>query len=196
LSWNQNWERLGVYIIGGVVVLVLLLAVVIAVVMWTGRAAPALEEPSLSLDVGTLVERDLAGLTRLEIYNLPMQLAAVIVAPAGRGATLPDHDVVGETLDGLSPGLGDAFKSHAPELVTWPSQLSTEGFIRSFFRHVPLPGNAGKGSEWCSLAGRIETQDESLLVGLVCRAERANSLGQILVERPSKWLDIVRIRLD
>jgi hypothetical protein len=101
-----------------------------------------------------------------------------------------------EALDGLSPGLGDAFQSHQPQVTTWPSQLSTEGFIRSFFRHVPLPGNDGKGSQWCSLAGRIETEDESLLVGLVCRAERSNSLGQILVERPSKWLDIVRIRLD
>lgn len=185
-----------VYLIGGVVILVLLLAAAIAIVVLRGRAAPPAEELPPSLDVATLVQRDLAELTRLEIYNLPMQLAAVIVAPAGRGADLPDLNTLGEALDGLSPGLADVFTSHAPTVITWPAQLSTEGFIRSFFRHVALPGNDGKGSQWCSLAGRVETQDESLLVGLVCRADRPNSLGQILVERSTKWLDIVRVRLD
>ena len=41
---------------------------------------------------------------------------------------------------------------------------------------------------------RIETTEETLLVGLVCRAANVNSLSQILIDRPSKWLDIVRIR--
>ena len=123
-----------------------------------------------------------------------MQLAAVIVAPAGRSSELPEMDQFSELFDNLTPGLGNVFEQHHPQLLLWPSQLSSEGFVRSFFRHVPLPGTKGRGTVWCSLAGRIELDNESVLVGLLCRANSNNSLAQILIERPSKWLDIVRVR--
>jgi hypothetical protein len=124
-----------------------------------------------------------------------MHLAAVVAAPAGRGGVLPPAADLAEALEQLAPGLGEVYRQHRPQLVAWPAQLSTEGFVRSFFRHIALPGHAGKGTVWCSLAGRVEGLEQSLLVGLVCRAAKPNSLGQILVERPSKWLDIVRVMM-
>ena len=78
----------------------------------------------------------------------------------------------------------------------WPPQLSVFGFTQAFFNRVPLPGNRGKGSPWCSLAGRFETADMSYVAGLVCAAENNNALGQIVVEHEGQWLDIVRVRQE
>ncbi len=173
---------------------VAILLIVVGIVLLK-RPQPLPSEPSLpTLDLDTLETGPIPSQPRLEIYHIPMELAAVIVAPAGRGGELPEIEQFPTLFDNLTPGLGSVFDQHQPHLLRWPSQLSSEGFARSFFRHVPLPGSKGRGTPWCSLAGRIESDQESLLIGLLCRANSNNSLAQIFIERPSKWLDIVRVR--
>lgn len=177
-----------------VVAIAVLVGIVVGILL-LNRPKPAPPEPTLpTLDVNTLPVGEIPTQTRLEIYNIPMRLAALVVAPAGRGSELPEPDRLADLLDNLSPGLKNAFHQHQPKLLPWPSQLSSEGFVRAFFRHVPLPGDKGRGTPWCSLAGRIESKDDSVLVGLLCRGASSNSLGQIPIERPSKWLDVVRVR--
>lgn len=182
-------------LLGGAAVLTLALIVVGIVLMRRPKAVQ--QEPTLpSLDLDSLPTGEIPTEPRVEIYNIRMQWAAVVVAPAGRASELPELEQLTILFDDLSPGMSAAFIQHRPKLVLWPPQLSSEGFVRSFFRHVALPGNKGRGTPWCSLAGRVESSSDSVLVGIVCRSASANSLGQILVERPSKWLDILRIRTD
>lgn len=176
-----------------VVVIAIIVGLIAVVVL--RRPKPVVEETVLpTLDLNSLPDRSPPKQPRLEIYHIPVHLAAVVLAPAGRNRELPSLDEAIPSIDNLTPGFSRVFTAHDPEVVFWPAQLSSEGFVRSFFRHVPLPGSKGRGTPWCSLAGRIETDQESLLIGLVCRAADANSLSQILVDRPSKWLDVVRVR--
>ena len=79
-------------------------------------------------------------------------------------------------------------------ICRWPSQLSSQGFAQSFFNHLALPGNRGKGTPWCSIAGRLQLGDRAFLVGLVCTSGSPNGLGQVVVRHEGQWLDILRIR--
>ena len=131
---------------------------------------------------------------RLEVYNVPVRLSAIVVASAGRDSQLPSD--IPKLLDQLCPGLGTVCNKDKPSVVCWPPQLSTQGFARSFFMKAPLPGEQGKGTPWCSVAGRLEERDVSVLVGLVLHAASPNSLGQIVIERATQWLDVLRVRHD
>ncbi len=131
---------------------------------------------------------------RVEVYNVPVRIAAVVIAPAGRDTMLPAD--IPKLLDQLAPGLGTVCEKDRPSIVRWPAQLSTQGFSRAFFMNAPLPGDQGKGTPWCSVAGRLEERDVSALIGLVLHAAGPNSLGQIVVERATQWLDVLRIRHD
>ncbi len=181
-------------IVAGAIAVVVVIGILILLALFRRPKPVKNEEVLPTLDLDSLKEGEIPSVPRLEIYHIPVQLAAIVIAPAGRNRELPDlHETVA-LIDHLAPGFGEVFTQHEPKVVFWPAQLSTEGFIRSFFRHVPLPGSKGRGTPWCSLAGRIETTEETLLVGLVCRAANANSLSQIFIDRASKWLDVVRIR--
>ncbi|MFC1758361.1 hypothetical protein ACFL2H_06280 [Planctomycetota bacterium] len=131
---------------------------------------------------------------RLEIYNMPVRVSAVVVASAGRDTKLPAD--IPKLLEQLSPGLGTVCEKDRPSIVRWPPQLSTQGFAHAFFMNASLPGDQGKGTPWCSVAGRLEQQHASALVGLVLRSSAPNSLGQIVVERTTQWLDVLRVRHD
>ena len=131
---------------------------------------------------------------RAEVYNVPVRIAAVVIAPAGRDTKLPAD--IPKLLDQLAPGLGTVCEKDRPSIVRWPPQLSTQGFARAFFMNAPLPGDQGKGTPWCGVAGRLEERDVSALIGLVLHAAAPNSLGQVVVERATQWLDVLRIRHD
>ena len=131
----------------------------------------------------------------LEAYHVPVRLALLVVAPAGRQAQLPSADRMESLVEQIIPGLSDVVRQHQPKFSRWPQQLSSEGFVKSFFAHVDLPGNhGGKGTHWCAAAGRFEANGQTYLAGLVCRAIRENSLGEFTIEHPGKWLDVFRIR--
>ncbi len=131
---------------------------------------------------------------RLEIYGTPVRLAAIVLAPAGRNTQLPSGDALATAIDGLVPELMSVVTAHRPLFRRWPFQLSTQGFTHSFFNNVPLPGEHGKGTPWCCIAGRFQAGDQQLLAGLVCTAGKPNSLAQITIQHAGQWMDVVRVK--
>ena len=154
-----------------------------------------LVEPDLSIDVaalGTAGPPPAAPL--LEHYNVPMRLAAIIVAPAGRARPLPPRDQLAGVFEAIAPGLAQVVATHHTLVCCWPEQLSTSGFALAFFRHVRLPGDGGKGTRWCSAAGLVKVRGQSVMAGLLMFSQQPNSIGQLIVEHETKWLDIVRVK--
>jgi hypothetical protein len=66
--------------------------------------------------------------------------------------------------------------------------------MQSFSNHAALPGDRGKNTPWCSIAGRFEADGQRFLAGLICTAAAPNSLGQIMIQHDGMWLDVLRIR--
>lgn len=130
----------------------------------------------------------------LELLNVPVRIAAVIVAPVGRGSPSPSSGEVLKILDDTVPKLGAVAKRHQPRIVHWPFQVSAQGFANTFFANVRLPGNKGKGTPWCSVSGRCESDDQKYLIGLVLCAAAQNGLSQVVVERDNQWLDMLRVK--
>jgi hypothetical protein len=97
-------------------------------------------------------------------------------------------------MEQLVPGMSSVLAHHQPLICRWPAQLSSTGFAQSFFNHVALPGARGRGTPWCSLAGKLAVGDRVFLVGLVFCAATSNSLSQMTVEHEGQWLDVLRIR--
>jgi hypothetical protein len=180
--------------------LVLLLVLVAPVLLWTYLKRPG-RGPADSLRIEKIDVSKLGELgppatgPSLEYYHVPVRLALLVLAPVGREGRLPPSDELPELVDQLIPGLMAVLKSHQPEFRRWPPQLSSDGFVQALFSHVSLPGDHGKGTPWCSIAGRFETEGGPCLAGMVCRAATRNSLGQLAVEHSGKWLDVLRVRL-
>ncbi len=186
---------LWVSVLGGVT---LLLIAGLALRIWRRRRATRnLPEPELFIDVSTL---ELGAMPeagpRAEIYGTPVQIAVVVVAAAGRQGELPPSEILPGVLERLVPGLPQVIASHRPQLHRWPPQLSTHGFAQRFFNQVMLPGDHGKGTPWCSLAGKLQLGNRLFLVGLACRAAQPNGLGQFIVQHDGQWVDILRIRVE
>ena len=133
---------------------------------------------------------------RLEFYGTPVRLAVLVVAPAGRDGQLPAAEVLPGLMERMIPGLPQVIAHHQPLIRRWPAQLSSEGFVRAFFSHVSLPGDRGRGTPWCGIAGKFHLGDRSFLAGLVCCSTRSTSLGQVTVRHEGQWLDILRFRGD
>ena len=188
----ERFVHIGIGLIVAVVVLVVLRQMIVA--MRRPKATGSGEQlPEIDLNA-LLYDRHAVARCQLELYNIPMQLSVAVVAPSGRDNNVPFDDELPTVLDQLSPGFAEAVRQHNPEIQHWPAQLSREGFVRKFFGHLQLPGEFGKGSEWTAVAGRLESSDYSLLIGLLLRAADKNSLGQIVIERETQWLDLFRIR--
>jgi len=152
-------------------------------------------EPDLTINVAALgTAGPPAGGFVLEHYNLPMRLAALVVAPAGRAHPLPPREQLGQVFEAIVPGLAQVVVMHDTLVRCWPEQLSTTGFAHSFFRHARVPGDGGKGTQWCSAAGVAKVDGQSVMVGLVMRSELSNTLGQTIVEHETKWLDLLRVK--
>ena len=149
----------------------------------------------LSIDIAALppkspVDRGVA----LEIYGVPMVVAVLVLAPAGRGLSLPGKTGMAQFIDNLVPDLMAVLSSHQPLFRRWPEQLSIRGFIHSAFNNLPLPGDRGSGTPWCSVAGKFDSGGQQYLAALVCRAEKSNALGQIEIKQPGQWVDVLRVR--
>jgi hypothetical protein len=123
-------------------------------------------------------------------------LAVVVVAPGGRGGELPSSDLLPGLMERLLPGMTQVIAAHHPKICRWPQQLSSQGFAQKFFNQVTLPGTRGKGTPWCSIAGKLTVGERTFLVGLVLCAGAANALGQVTVQHEGQWLDILRIRTE
>jgi len=188
------WIVVGVLAVLAVLVVVIGLAVILFLLrQFRTRRMPA--ESDLSIDVLRL---DASGpgdkSPRLEYYGTPVRLAVLVLAPAGRSSELPPKDEMRTTIDRLIPGLADVVDAHQPIFRRWPEQLSSQGFAQKFFANVRLPGDRGRGTPWCGVAGKFDAGQQQLLVGLVCCADRPNALNQVIVQHEGLWHDVLRVR--
>jgi len=159
------------------------------------RPAPPPPSPSeLKVDVASLPAHGPgAEEPRLECYGVPVRLGVLVLAPVGRSGAIPPAEQLLNVVDLLLPGLVDVVSEHQPLVRFWPPQLSSQGFVNSFFHNCLLPGERGKGTPWCSVAGKFNAGGEMYLAGLVCCADRPNGLGQIAITHEGQWNDVLRI---
>ncbi len=149
-------------------------ALLLGIVIWLTRLRRPQPTPppvaDLSIDVSQLGEAGPPATgPRLELYHVPMRLAAMVIAPTGRGGQSPDDDHLPAIVDQLVPGCGAVLGAHRPVIRDWPAQLSTQGFANTFFALTRLPGDKGKSTPWCAMAGRFEADGQKFLAGLVLR---------------------------
>jgi hypothetical protein len=174
----------------------LLLAIFLALGLSARRRKPV-ESPTIDLviDVQELPANGPPNDgPKLEFYGIPVRLAVLVLAPAGRNAQLPSHQKLVGVLDDLVPGLASVVLAHRPLLRQWPGQLSSQGFIYSFFSNVRLPGDRGKGTPWCSTAGRFDAEGQQLLAGFLCAAEKPNSMSQVAISDARQWMEVLRVK--
>ncbi|MHB1033128.1 MAG: hypothetical protein ACYC35_16225 [Pirellulales bacterium] len=176
---------------------VLAIAVVFYAIVRTLRgrhAKPAMRMPHLELNISAL---GAAGPPPygpvVEFHGVPVRVAAVVLAPTGRVRPIPPPHELPGLLDELVPGLGQILATHKPEIRRWPAQLSASGFVHGFFSQAKLPGDGGKGTRWCSVAGRFKFEGQWLMVALVLLAESPNNLGQEMIEEDGQWRSILRV---
>jgi hypothetical protein len=176
-----------------------LLALVLALILWQilhrrkpRRLAP---EPDLTIDVAALGQHGppTTGPV-LELYNVPMRLATVILAPAGRVRQLPPAGQLPAVFEAILPGLDRIVQAQQPLIRRWPGQLSGSGFANVVFANVRLPGDGGKGTPWSAVAGMFKMQGQPLMAGLVLRAAQPNSIGQTVIESEPMWLGCLRVK--
>ena len=123
-----------------------------------------------------------------------MRLALLVLAPVGREGKIPESAQLPLVVDAIVPNLMQVLNDHQPKFDRWPPQLSSQGFSQVFFNNSPLPGDGGKNTRWCALAGRFDTSSGPFLAGLVCVAPNPNAIGQVSISQPGQWLDIVRVK--
>jgi hypothetical protein len=130
---------------------------------------------------------------RLEMYGIPVRLAAVVLAPVGRGKQL-DAETLPKAIDQLLFGLHKLMGYHQPEFRQWVEQVSVHGFENAFLHQVKLPGNRGKGTVWSAFAGKFTAGEQQLLAGLVVCADVPNSYGATIFDHDGQWVDCLRVR--
>jgi hypothetical protein len=158
------------------------------------RALPK-QVPDLAIDVMALpTVRPPEGGPALYYFNVPVRLAALVLAPAGRVRELPPLNQLNDIIDSIVPGLARVVAAHGTLIRRWPAQLSSKGFAHQFFTHARLPGQGGKGTPWSSAAGLFKIEGQPLMAGLILRAEAPTNLGQRIIEQEAQWLDILRIK--
>jgi len=159
-----------------------------------GKGRGATIDPPTAIDIPALDSvGPPRGNPRIEIYGTPARVAIFVLAPVGRDGSLPPRQFLPRLVDDLVPGLMAVLERHQPIFRRWPEQLSNQGFIHSFFNHMPLPGDKGKGTPWCSITGRFESEGQTYLAGLVCCCDKPNGLSEFIIEHAGQWLDIVRV---
>ena len=131
----------------------------------------------------------------LEFLHVPMRLAVAVFAPAGRAADIPPQEHWGELFDAIVPGLEQVAKAHQPKLLEWPVQLSATGFSNRLYQELHLPGDQGKNTPWCAVAGTFCYQDTPMLVGLVLCASQPDRHRKYVIENENEWLGMIRVRL-
>jgi hypothetical protein len=178
------------------------LAAIAIIVLWIAwhllrrhRRTPMPVCPDLKIAIAELGnDGPPPGLPILELYNLPVRLAAVVLAPVGRVSELPADEQLPTLIEAIIPGLDKVTASHRPLIRRWPNQVSARGFAHLFFANAKLPGDGGKGTPWSSVAGMFKVKGKPLMAALILHAAGPNSLGQTIVEEEHQWLGCLRVR--
>ena len=181
------------------VVAMLILFAMLAVGVWFlfGRKPepPPPKAVDRSIQVAGLDPSDApTDVPQLEYYGCPVRLAILVVAPVGRGGKIPDKELLPELFDQLVPHFLQVVAGHRPQLHFWPPQVSAAGFTNSFFGKAALPGDRGKGTPWCGIAGRFSAFGQQYLAGLICCGAGATGLGQLVIENELQWPDVLRVK--
>ncbi|MBI1248559.1 hypothetical protein GC197_12060 [bacterium] len=173
-------------------------AIVVAVIVYR-FVLPKKNEPPSVTPVEIAIDRMAASGPKsllgpeVRVYNVPVRIVAIVVAPAGRGHDILSEETLRGMMENFLPQMMSVVRAHRPDVYRWPGQISTRGFGQRFFAQANLPGEHGEGTPWLAIAGRFDYQQSGYLIGLVCCADQDNPLGHILVEQKLQWSDIVRI---
>jgi len=176
-----------------------LAAVVVIYLLWrifAGRKGEAPKQvPDLAIDVMSLGSHGPPpGAATLEFYNVPVRLAAVVLAPAGRVRQLPPINQLADVFDAIVPGMARVVATHKPLVRRWPAQVSAKGFAHTVFQHCRLPGEGGKGTPWCTTAGVFKIEGQPLMAGLIMRTESTSAHGQEVIDAEERWLACLRVK--
>jgi hypothetical protein len=188
---NGGWPvALGV---AGVILLLLLLGIadLIWIRLFRRRPAPTFatgpEEDLANLPPPLLAPAD----KQFQIYHVPARLRLIVAAPSGADRALDEKQVKRE-LERLWPGVRDVLTADKPRFRLWPAQLSPQGFAMAFHRHLRRPDPEVKTSPWISVAGKVQFEGQTLMLGLVLWTSEKTTLGQLTLE-PHQWRDILRL---
>jgi hypothetical protein len=193
---DEKTRLIAIVAVGGAILLCLATMLFLVLRLFRKRpSSPADQWAELAIDVAALPTGPPPKEGRqLEFYGTPVRLAVMVLAPVGRGGEIPAPTELAATLENLLPGLQEIISRHQPQVVLWPNQLSSQGFLQAFFNLAALPGDHGKGTPWCSAAGKFEGGGQQYLAGLICCSSGPNSLGEMTVDKPGQWLSILRVR--
>lgn len=181
-------------LLGGVLIVLLIAAVAFFVFRRRPKAPPP--PPDLRIDVRSRPLEYVPDSPRLSIQGVPVRLAVVVLASAGRAQQIPPSERWAELFQSVVPGLADVVNTHAPQIITWPPQLSAVGFNQVFFRNLLLPGDRGRGTPWCALAGPARASDGRVfLIGLVMQAGEAVYLSCQTVQHETEWRKFLEVKL-
>jgi len=196
----NQWKNLIIPWLGGLLKYAIIATIVLAIVYFVLRILrkpkPASAAPAdMGIDVKGLLDQGPppAGPV-LHFYNVPVRLAALVLAPAGRARQLPPVNQLDAVADALVPGLSQVIAAHRPVVRRWPAQISSRGFALAFFNRAKLPGEGGKGTPWCAAAGPFKLGKTPIMAGLVMRAAAPASLGHVIIEQEAQWLDVLRVK--
>lgn len=174
-------------IVGGILLLLLL-----PLVLWLRRSRRPGVDPEAGL-IENLGEYAPAGPgpLRLFLYNQPVRLRLVVLAPLGKRA-LPTDGAVEPLLSRVVFGLGDIVRQDRPRVRVWPSQLSHQGFALTFFRLTHRPEQAGKPSPWLLAAGPVRAAGQQFLLGLALWADDPSDRDNLLLQA-KEWNVSLRV---
>lgn len=181
------------------IIVALVALVVIAILFAVFARKPKRQTQStvqqLQIDVDSL---DSSGPSQsaqaFEFYGTPVRLAVLVAAPQGRGVASPNHQQLMTLLDRIVPGLSKVVQTHDTNVVDWPTQLSDEGFHQAFAHNLALPGDAGRQSKWCSIAGPMSIGVGQMLIGMLCVADEDNMLTHYDVQHDGQWRDMIKVK--
>jgi hypothetical protein len=131
------------------------------------------------------------GERQFAIYHVPARLRLVVAAPAGTDLPI-DEKRVKKELERLWPGVREILTVDKPRFRIWPAQLSQQGFALAFHCHLRRPDPETKASPWISVAGKIQLDGATLLLGLALWTEEKTTFGQLTLE-PHQWRDVLRL---
>jgi hypothetical protein len=189
VPWSEYTEV--VLIILGALALLVLILLVYRLTRRPKRI-PIGDRSDLYVDVTQLAPTiDLKAYPRLEWMGSPAHLTLLVVAFQGTGRGSSQDAPIRALLDRALPGIGSILDAHGTEIRVWDPQVSRRGFEQLFFHVIPLPGDHGRGTPWCSLVTRAEYKDRPLLLGMVLFAPQAPNVTQMSYEHESKlWQDM------
>jgi hypothetical protein len=202
IDWSSLLnDPLGLLVAAAAVLLLLLLILIVVGMMlvrrFFGRPDETVIPPpvDLGIDLDQLIQDGPADpKLHAEVYGTPVRVAVIVLAPVGRDGVMPEMVEFFDIVNQLVPGFGEVVQRDRPLIRAWSGQLSSQGFASSFFNSIPLPGDRGKGSPWCSIAGKFTANKQHYLAGIVFRGQTDNVLSQYTIQHEGQWIDILRVK--